>query len=99
MFKYKVAKFFGSFTLSIVEYFLNAYVLTVLWSWFIVSTFHLPALTIYAAMGLTLVVAYLTKQPDFTGQEIDDYATKMKVYGIIRPLLALFMGWSIKICM
>lgn len=92
-------KFLGSFALSCAEYFLDAYALTVLWSWFIVTTFHLPALTIYAAMGLALVVSYLTKQPDWEAQKQEDFLFKRHVAGFIKPLLALFIGRSIKVCM
>jgi hypothetical protein len=93
-------KFIGSFALSCAEYLLSAYVLTILWSWFIVSTFNLPALTIYAAMGLTLVANYITKQPDFVGVEnVKDYNIKFHAVNIIKPPLALLIGWSIKICM
>jgi len=92
-------KFIGSFALSVAEYFLDAYVLTVLWSWFIVTTFHLPELTIYAAMGVALVVNYLTKQSDLAPKEIEDKVFKEHVFGFIKPLLGLLIGWSIKICM
>lgn len=40
---------------------MNGWALSKLWSWFIVSTFALPALTIPAAIGVALVVNYLTQ--------------------------------------
>jgi hypothetical protein len=39
---------------------LNAWVLTLLWKWFIVKPFNLPLLTLPMAYGMILVVQYLT---------------------------------------
>lgn len=41
---------------------LRGWVLSVLWGWFMVTTFHLPRLSIPAALGLSVVVSYLTWQ-------------------------------------
>lgn len=40
----------------------NGFMLKVLWSWFAVPVFNLPALTIPQAMGLCLVIGLLTRQ-------------------------------------
>lgn len=40
----------------------GGYVLTVLWAWFVVPTFALPQITLAAAIGLAIVVGYMTHQ-------------------------------------
>ncbi len=40
----------------------SGYVLTILWHWFVVPTFQLPELTIFPAIGIAMVVSYLTYQ-------------------------------------
>lgn len=38
----------------------GGYVLTCLWGWFVVPTFALPPLTLAQAIGVSLIVGYLT---------------------------------------
>lgn len=78
---------------------LSGYVLSVLWAWFIVSTFGLPLLTIPVAIGITLVVGYLTKQADFNNSDREDYQKRFNAYMIVKPLAALVVGWVVKMCM
>ena len=78
---------------------LSGYVLSVLWGWFIVSTFGLPLLTIPVAIGIMLVVGYMTKQFDFNNQDREDYQKRFNVYMIVNPLAALAVGWVVKMCM
>jgi len=78
---------------------LNGYALSVLWGWFMVPTFNLPKLTVAPAIGIAMVVGYLT-QPDLGKlQEKEmDAGTKI-VYGVIytfsKPAFALLFGWII----
>jgi hypothetical protein len=44
------------------EYLLSGWVLVYLWGWFVVPGFHRPALRISEAIGLAIVVSYLTYQ-------------------------------------
>jgi formate-dependent nitrite reductase membrane component NrfD len=74
----------------------SGFVLSILWGWFIVSTFGLPALTIPLAMGIMLVVGYLSKQVDFNNQDREDYQKRMNVVMIVKPLVALVVGYVIK---
>ncbi len=69
----------------------NGYVLSILWGWFIVTTFHAPALSIPAAIGISMVVSYLTA----TYNDAKDPDRKWfgpLVYVISRPLFALGIG-------
>ena len=77
----------------------NGYALKVLWGWFIVPIFHLPFLNIPSAIGISLVVGYLTKQAD-------SYVDKDKSAGVrigesflrafLQPAIALFIGWIVQ---
>lgn len=78
----------------------NGYALSVLWRWFIVPIFYLPALNIPQALGLALVISMLTKDFDSNSdKESDDTLTDvlikatMKVF--IKPAFALLFGWIV----
>ena len=96
----------GKFALAILNlayaigcFILNGCVLSILWAWFIASTFGLPLLTIPVAMGIMLVVSYLTKQADFNNQDREDYQYRINVLQVVKPLAALVVGWVIKMFM
>jgi hypothetical protein len=46
----------------------NGWVLAKIWAWIITPTFHLPALTVAQAVGLSLVYNFITNKPDLTKQ-------------------------------
>lgn len=75
---------------------LSGCVLSLLWAWFIASTFGLPLLTIPVAIGVMLVVGYTTKQADFNNQDREDYQKRVNVLQIVKPLGALAVGYVIK---
>lgn len=77
----------------------SGFVLSILWGWFAVPAFGLPALTIPLAMGIMLVVSYMTKQADFNNQDREDYQKRMNVVSIVKPLGALAVGWVVKFFM
>ena len=81
-----------------VEIMWSGYVLTFLWMWFIVPLFGLPPLSIAQAMGLGLVIAFLTHQHiKSTGHEGQDKELLRTIAIVMaRPAFALFLGWIIK---
>lgn len=87
---------FGAFALTAI---LNGWVLSILWGWFAVPTFGLPALSIPSAIGVALVVSYLTYQyiPDRNSDE--DSAGRSISFIIARPFIALFIGWIVQMFM
>lgn len=96
----------GKFALAILNlaysigcFILSGYVLSILWAWFITSTFGLPALTIPVAMGIMVVVSYLTKQADFNNQDREDYMKRVNILAIVKALGALAVGYVIKMFM
>jgi hypothetical protein len=77
----------------------NGYVLTILWGWFIAPTFGLPALSLATAIGLALVVSYLTHQylPK-CAEEGDTWDKLGRAFWhmLMRPAFSLLIGWVVK---
>ncbi len=78
----------------------NGWALTKLWGWFIVPVFHLPMLTLPMAMGLSLVVSFLTYQHQSTTTAKDDKEKKERsinffVLIFLRPLIVVGIGYVI----
>jgi len=95
-------KYIGIFftSLLIVAYtvLMNGWALATLWRWFMVSAFHLPLLTIPAAIGVSLVVTYMTHQHSKTKTDDDSWGQTMLkgfLIGTFKPLFALAFGWVI----
>jgi hypothetical protein len=78
---------------------LNGYVLSVLWSWFIVPTFNIPSLNIPTAIGVALVVEYLTYQIKIDeNDKKTSFGEKMSdrfIISILKPAFALLFGWVV----
>ena len=88
-------------TIAIMAYavILNGWVLSKLWSWFIVAKFGLPVLSIPEAIGIAMVVAHLTWQGSITKN--DDEYWKILAKGMVnvtmKPLLTLCFGSIVKL--
>lgn len=77
----------------------RGYVLTVLWAWFVVSTFAVPALSIPAAIGLCLTVSmFKNRRKDNSMDEKEPWGQELATEALI-PLLALVLGWIVKLWM
>lgn len=76
---------------------LSGYALSVLWAWFIVKTFGVPALTIPSAIGLAITVSYLTHQidSDSKNEGAGLMLAKGLIIGIAKPAIALATGWVV----
>ncbi len=84
-----------AWVMMVVAFFINGYTLSVLWSWFIVSKFGLPALTIAEALGLALVVSYFTF--NHAKHEWNDNSDEEKVFRLVlMPFLkaGIFLGFG-----
>jgi len=85
---------------------LNGWVLTKLWAWFMVPTFGLPELGIVPAIGLSMIIGYLTQHATSSKSSDED---KYKSSGqriaeaigkaIFVPLFYLFIGWIVSLFM
>ncbi len=67
------------------------YVLTILWAWFIVPVFKLPILSIPVAIGIALIVRYLTHK----GTKKEEINLKFLSMEFFNPLAVLFIGWIV----
>lgn len=84
-------------TLIAAGYLANGYALAVLWGWFIVPALHLPPLSIPYAIGVCLVVGFLTNQR--TGKEAEkaDVSWWVPIAMVFtKPALTLLIGWVVK---
>ena len=72
---------------SPIAFYLRGWALTYMWKWFIVPPFHLPELSVYHAVGLSFIVAILTKtrEPDRL-EEAEDTFLHKTVMGFIRSI-------------
>lgn len=86
---------------STCSYILKGYSLSILWGWFVVGTFQLPPLNIPTAIGISLIVSYLTVQPSIKDDERDakEIFIKGTIVSITYPILALFIGWIVTLFM
>jgi hypothetical protein len=69
----------------------SAYVLTVLWGWFVEPTFGVDPLSVPYAAGLGVLASFLTHQ----AREHDHSAAESIGIAVLHPLFALAFGWVI----
>lgn len=82
----------------------NGFVLTKLWSWFITPVFDLPALSLVPAIGLGLVVSFLTyqytnSQSSKNDKSLMEVTISATLTAIIRPAFILLFGWFVQLFM
>jgi hypothetical protein len=92
--------FLGYIVLIVAETCYCGFALKVLWKWFVVPTFNLPVLSLAPAIGLAMVVGYLTKQSHWpTAEELEKSNSERALEGtlmaIIKPSFALLFGWVV----
>lgn len=78
----------------------RGFVLKILWKWFVVDNFNLPALSIFNALGLACLVT-LAFPHDYSAVLKDNelqattwrYLYKLALFSFIYPLVCLIAGW------
>jgi hypothetical protein len=81
---------------------LHGWTLTVLWAWFVVPTFRMAALGIAPALGLSMLIGYLTRQdinieaPERTNGE---RLGRFIALALVAPALTLGMAWVVHLFM
>lgn len=73
----------------------SGYVMTVLWSWFIVPVFALPMLGLAQAIGVKLLCNMILAKVPSNDKSDGDFA-RVVGYAVLVPLLALTIGWVVK---
>jgi len=83
--------------LTVYSYFANGFILSKLWSWFIVTTFGLEPLTIVQAIGVSMVVGFLTSHRASTNNKdktTSDTIAEVLI-ALLSPWFTLLIGWII----
>jgi uncharacterized membrane protein SpoIIM required for sporulation len=89
----------GVLALMVLSSMWKGYVLTVLWAWFLVPVFGLPALAIAPAIGLALVVSFLTYQSDASKEPEGEFSERMAkavAHALLMPAFVLGIGWVVR---
>ena len=75
----------------------SGFVLSILWGWFIAATFDIQTIGIAPAIGLSLVVRYLTYQqaPTDTSKTSTERVIEALVVAFLQPTFALAFGWLV----
>ena len=88
--------FVGFAALIVFSSLFRGYALSVLWGWFMVPTLHLPPLGVVQAIGIAMVVGFLTHQDtsDIPKKErgMGEVIATAVAVAVLYPLLALLIG-------
>lgn len=89
---YGIVGVFAAFLIAIIW---GGYVFSVLWAWFVVTTFAAPVITVAQAIGATLVLRFAVGNWR-TKKEGDHEHGKAMAGAFFIPLLFLGVGWLVK---
>jgi hypothetical protein len=79
---------------------MSGWVFSIMWAWFVMPIFHLPALTIPQAIGIMFTVGMLTKQNiDVESPKRDKTERLIRTFAlaVIAPLFTLLLAWIVKL--
>ncbi len=82
---------------SVVGAIINGWALSTLWGWFIVPVFDLPILTIIQAIGISLILGYITsKEPKHSDdRKSSDRIIESTAHTLATPLFSVGIGWIV----
>lgn len=93
----------GFIVLLVISNILNGWVLSLLWSWFFVPTLGLPHLSVIQAIGVAMVITYLTThrgtESDDSNKSSTEKFVEAVIFAFFYPLFALFFGWIVHLFM
>lgn len=90
--------FVGVVAMMVISSLLRGYALSVLWGWFMVPTLGLPALSVVQAIGIAIVISFLTYQYNDCQKKEKSFGETVgqaSVMAVVYPLGALLFGWVI----
>ena len=97
-----MTKFIGTIALMAGNAIFRGYVMSMMWSWFIIPTFELPELSIVSAIGIALLIAFLTKEVDVNEVQKEDLGKRISkgiVMGLAKSSAVLSFGYIIHLFM
>jgi hypothetical protein len=92
---------FNLFAFSVIQVIIGVifkgYVFLKLWAWFVVPVFHLPQFSLSYAIGLIVIVSFLTHQtmPQKEGRSAGQLCVDLVVNSVFAPAFVLTAGWII----
>lgn len=90
-------KIFGIISNLIIQPILNGWVFTILWKWFIVSTFGMKLITIPQGIGLAVFICFITYRADNNNKNDESYLGLEIIMSLIYPIVFLIYGWIISL--
>lgn len=86
---------------TVISAIIGGYVLVKLWQWFAVPVFGFEQIKLVPAIGIGLLVSYLTHQniPSQKDREISDVISSAIGESIFYPAIVLFVGWVVSLFM
>ena len=75
----------------------GGWALSVLWGWFIVPVFGLPALSVVQSIGIILITGYITNKPSQGKDERDttEQIISNLSHVFVMPLFSVGIGWIV----
>lgn len=87
---------FGAVVIGIIGTLFGGFALSVLWGWFVVPVFDTPPLGIAQAIGLAMIVSFLTgKYKLHAGNDTAEKIADLFSEAFFMPTYALVIGWII----
>ncbi len=86
---------FGTICALVLVPVLRGFVLTLLWKWFVVPVFHVPLLRIPEALGVALIITFLT-YGERKESPPKEFSSRM-VFTAISALVVLGLGYIYKL--
>lgn len=91
-------KHVGNLVLGVIAVAFNAWTVTMLWSWFACAVFGLPAISIAAVIGISLLINTFTFNPyRWTFNEKESSQASLET--IMVSVVALLGGWLVHLAM
>ena len=81
---------------------LNGIALSIMWGWFIVPVFAAPPITVPAAIGLSIIIGYLTSDLSLkreVSEDTTEAVIKLIMISILKPLAYLGFGYVVTLFM
>jgi len=91
-----ITKLIGQLLIAVGTTVWRGYVLSVMWAWFIVATFGMPAITVPVAVGIMYGVMLFKHMPSKIETDNRQEYSTLLVFDVIAPAVVLLFGWIAK---